>query len=78
MSQVSAERVAGNIRAEMGRLRITRQQVAERLNLAPATVRKRLEARENAEFSLDEISRLAEWFTVPVERLLGVGERAAS
>lgn len=65
-----AEIVAGNVRAEMARQERTVAELAEVLNLTPATVRRRVKGL--SEFRRDEFTALADWLELAPGDLLAV------
>ena len=62
------ERVAGEIRAELGRRRITQQELALRLGWAGSQASRRLSG--HVPLSFDEVERIARALEVPVEQLM--------
>ena len=68
-----SESVASEIRAEMGRRGITQSILAERLQLSPLWVSRRLSpgATRRTPLSLDDLDRIAAVLDVPVSALLG-------
>lgn len=63
------ERVAANVRAEVGRRQITQAAVAEVLGKSQQTASKKL--RGQVAFDVDELEALAQHFGVPVAALVG-------
>lgn len=71
MTEPLPERVAGEVRAEMGRQRLNQRQIAEALGITQGAVWKKLDGR--TPFRLAELETLADLFQVPVVQLLGDG-----
>ncbi len=63
------ENVAAEVRAEMGRNRLSQRQIAAHLGLSQGAIHQRLVGR--TQFRLTELDKLARLFDVPVVRLLG-------
>ncbi len=65
------ERVSSEIRAELGRQRMTQLALAEKIGMQPAILSKRLGSKEGfRSFTLDELDAIASALGVPVERLI--------
>jgi transcriptional regulator with XRE-family HTH domain len=69
-----AERVAANVRAELGRHRRTQTALAQHLGLSQTAVSRRLLGQ--VPFDVNEVHSLAAWLGVPVTVLLGEGVAA--
>lgn len=65
------QRVAAEIRAELGRQQMSQRQLAEKLGIDQALVSRRLAAINARPWTTDEIDRIASALGVPVDRLLG-------
>lgn len=65
------QRVSTEIRAELGRQRMSQRRLAEMLGTDQAIVSRRLAATDFRPWTTDEIDRIAEVLGVPVDRLLG-------
>jgi len=74
MTQTLQDRVAGEVRAELARQRMTQAAFAELLGRSDPYVTRRLSGE--VAFNLTEVDRIAEVLQVPVQQLLS-GERAA-
>jgi transcriptional regulator with XRE-family HTH domain len=68
MTQNLAEYVAGEVRAEMARQRVSQRQLAAQLGLSQVQIQRRLAGR--IEFRPSELDRAAELLGVPVTQLL--------
>ena len=68
--------VAGNVRAEMARHGRTTNELAALLNLSRSSVNRRL--RNDLEFTLDEIDKVATWLCVPIAALVRRDAEAAA
>lgn len=65
------QRVAAEIRAELGRQQMSQRRLAELLGIDQALVSRRLAATNARPWTTDEIDRIAAALGVPVDRLLG-------
>ncbi|GIF08723.1 hypothetical protein Asi03nite_62610 [Actinoplanes siamensis] len=63
------QRVSTELRAEMGRQRISQRELARRLGVNQAVISRRL-AGEQFSFTTAELDRIAEILGVPVDRFL--------
>lgn len=68
MNDLTAQRVAANVRAELARQRITQTQLAAALRIAQSAVSRRLLG--SVAFSLGELIEVARFLKVPVRTLL--------
>jgi transcriptional regulator with XRE-family HTH domain len=68
MPTPARDRVAGNIRAEMARNRLTQSDLAVVLGKSQQSVSKKLRGR--IPFDLDEIETLAQHFGIPIEQIV--------
>lgn len=69
------QRIAAEVRAEMGRQDVSQGQLAERLGTHQTAVSRKLTGR--FEFTVKDIEAYAAALGVPVDQLLGAPERAA-
>lgn len=65
------QRVATEIRAELGRKQMSQTKLAEKMGVHQTAVSKRL-IGSHYSFTTAELDRIAQILEVPVERLLGV------
>ncbi len=72
------QRVAAEIRAELGRQQMSQRRLGELLGIDQALVSRRLAAINARPWTTDEIDRIAQVLEVPVDRLLGMPARAAA
>lgn len=70
MTTRPAERVAAEVRAELGRQRKSGSELAAALGMAQSTVSRRLLGE--VPFDVDELHRIADYLGVPVSQFLGV------
>ncbi|WP_257209779.1 helix-turn-helix domain-containing protein [Rhodococcus erythropolis] len=70
-----AQRVAGNVRAELARVRMSQAVAATYLGISQAAFSRRLLG--TIDFNLTEISRLSELLNVPVGDLIGEHAKVA-
>jgi transcriptional regulator with XRE-family HTH domain len=66
MTALFAERVRGEIRAEMGRQRVTQVELSRRLKITQQALSQRL--RGDVDFRLDEVEAIALALNVPVRQ----------
>jgi len=71
LPQGLTQRVAAEIRAELGRQQMSQRRLAELLGVDPAIVSRRL-AGVRYSFTTSELDRIAAILGVPVARILGV------
>lgn len=71
-------RVAGEIRAELGRQQKSQRWLAEMLGIDQALVSRRLAAVNARPWTTDEIDRIAVTLGVPADRLLGTPVSASA
>ena len=71
-----SQSVAGALRAEMSRKRKTSNELATILHLSQSSASRRMTG--DVSLSLDEISAIADWLDLPIERLLMPEVRIAS
>lgn len=69
------QRVAGNVRAELARVRMSQAVAATYLGISQAAFSRRLLG--TIDFNLTEISRLSELLDVPVGELIGENAKVA-
>jgi transcriptional regulator with XRE-family HTH domain len=67
MQSSPTARVAGNVRAEMGRQNVTQVQLAGAMSLTQAAISRRLTGK--VPFNVQELADLAVFLDVPVSRL---------
>jgi transcriptional regulator with XRE-family HTH domain len=72
----TAEGVAAEVRAEMGRQRKTQAELARALRMHPATVARRLDG--STPFDVAELVDLGAWLGVPAAALLARAEQVAA
>lgn len=65
----ASQRVAANVRAELGRHRKSQADLAQALGRSQPYVSRRLVGR--VAFGVDEVEQIAGWLGVPVALLLG-------
>lgn len=65
-----AEAAAAEVRAEMGRQRITGAALAQALGVSDMSISRRLSTKDPVPFDLAEIERVAGALAVPVSQLL--------
>lgn len=70
-----SQRVAGNVRAELARLRITQAAAAAYLGISQTAFSRRLLG--NIAFDLEEISQLSKFLDVSVGALIGETAKVA-
>lgn len=75
MPDSHTERVAAEVRAEMGRQRVSQRKVGEILGLPQPQVSRRLSGL--IAFNTAELGRLADAWGVPLSTFIGAPERAA-
>lgn len=68
MTSTHAERVAAEVRAEMGRHRVTQAQLGQVLGLHQMSVSRRLAGE--VPFDVDELYKVAVFLGCPVSRLI--------
>lgn len=73
--QLTAQRVAGALRAEMARQRKTGLDLARLLNCSQSSASRRMVGEKSLD--LDELGLVAEWLDVPLTTLLGATDKAA-
>lgn len=70
MRSTYSDRVAAEVRAELGRQHKTQRELAEALGVSQVFVSRRL--RGEVAFSLEELERIAEALDVPIIRLMAL------
>lgn len=65
----ASQRVAANVRAELGRHRRSQADLGQALGRSQPYVSRRLNGQ--VAFGVDEVERIADWLRVPVGSLLG-------
>lgn len=74
MQKTHVERVAGALRAEMARHRVTQQQLGDHLGLSQMAINRRVSGA--TPLDVGELFEIAEFLNIPVSALLGL-EKAA-
>lgn len=64
------QRVSAEIRAELGRQRMSQRQLAEKLGIHPTLVSRRLRDGKDRSWTLDELEQIASVLGVSVEQLI--------
>lgn len=68
-TEQAREQVAAEIRAQMGRLKISAKDLAESTGVAPATLSRKLNAK--AGFTVEELVKIARVLGVPAATFFG-------